>query len=86
MVFAQTIVLTTIVRPIRNNLAFVSSDNCKAIPSAIKAVVGAENADMALIWLEAFGTEGASVIRRSRRPGAGRGNPALSLSLPGCQR
>ena len=56
-VFPQTVVQTCIVHLIRNSLAFVSWKDRKAILPSIKAIYGAENADMALVRLEEFEAE-----------------------------
>jgi putative transposase len=54
-VYPQTVVQTCIVRLICNSRAFVAwKKDRKAILPAIKAIYRAENADMALVWLEQF--------------------------------
>jgi putative transposase len=52
-VYTQTVVQPCIVHLTRNSLAFVSWKDRKAILPAIKAIYRVENADMALIRLEA---------------------------------
>jgi putative transposase len=56
-VYPQTVVQTCIVHLIRNSLAFVNWKDRKAIMPQIKAIYGAENADMALVRLEEFEAE-----------------------------
>ena len=56
-VFPQTLVQTCIVHLIRNSLAFVNWKDRKAILPSIKAIYHAENADAALLRLDAFEAE-----------------------------
>ena len=56
-VFPEAVVQTCIVHLIRNSLAFVSWKDRKAILPAIKAIYRAENAEMAMVRLEAFEAE-----------------------------